>query len=121
MSTGADCFQAGCNIFESWKGCIRTEQGLTLVIGKLAACELSGVLQGVPGADALNYKTITKKIISTVENGRFLLLEKLVGDVLDICAEPAEVTKARVTVDKPHALRFADSVSLTMEYNNNDA
>ena len=71
--------------------------------------------------DALNYKTITKKIISTVENGRFLLLEKLVGDVLDICAEPAEVTKARVTVDKPHALRFADSVSLTMEYNNNDA
>ena len=68
--------------------------------------------------EALNYKTITKKIISTVENGRFLLLEKLVGDVLDICAEPVEVTHASVTIDKPHALRFADSVSLTMEYKN---
>ncbi|MFT7533160.1 MAG: D-erythro-7,8-dihydroneopterin triphosphate epimerase [Gammaproteobacteria bacterium] len=66
--------------------------------------------------DALNYKTITKKIIATVEEGRFLLLEKLVSDVLDICAEPDEVTFARIEVDKPHALRFADSVSLTMEY-----
>jgi D-erythro-7,8-dihydroneopterin triphosphate epimerase len=66
--------------------------------------------------DALNYKMITKKIISTVEEGRFILLEKLAGDVLDICAEPEAVSFARVTVDKPHALRFADSVSLTMEY-----
>lgn len=66
--------------------------------------------------DALNYKTITKKIVSTIEEGRFLLLEKLVGDVLNICADPDEVTFAAVTVDKPHALRFADSVSLTMEY-----
>ncbi len=26
------------------------------------------------------------------------------------------VRQARVTVDKPHALRFADSVSLSLEY-----
>jgi D-erythro-7,8-dihydroneopterin triphosphate epimerase len=65
--------------------------------------------------DALNYKVITKKIISHVENGRFLLLEKLVADVLDICSEHAWVKFASVTIDKPHALRFADSVSLTLE------
>ncbi len=65
---------------------------------------------------ALNYKTITKQVISLVENGRFLLLEKLVADVLDICSAPREVLHARVTIDKPHALRFADSVSLTLEY-----
>ena len=34
--------------------------------------------------DALNYKTITKRVIQHVEEGRFLLLEKLVGDVLAI-------------------------------------
>ena len=68
-------------------------------------------------AAALNYKTIVKAVIKHVEGGRFLLLEKLVGDVLDICSEHHAVQHARVTIDKPHALRFADSVSLTLEYN----
>lgn len=67
--------------------------------------------------DALNYKTITKQIIRHVEQGRFLLLEKLVSDVLEICSHHTSVLSARVTIDKPHALRFADSVSLTLEYN----
>lgn len=65
---------------------------------------------------ALDYKTITKKVIAHVEEGRFLLLEKLVADVLGICCEDQRVRRARVTVDKPHALRFADSVSLTLEH-----
>lgn len=65
---------------------------------------------------ALNYKTVTKKVISHVENGRFLLLEKLVADVLEICSEHPDVITSRATIDKPHALRFADSVSLTLEY-----
>lgn len=66
--------------------------------------------------DALNYKTITKKVIEHVEEGRFSLLEKLVGDVLAICSEHSWVKFARVTIDKPHALRFADSVSLSLEH-----
>lgn len=69
---------------------------------------------GIEGA--LNYKLITKKVIEHVEHGQFLLLEKLVSDVLVICAEHPSVRSARVTIDKPHALRFADSVSLTLEY-----
>ncbi len=67
--------------------------------------------------NALNYKTVAKAIIAHVEVGRFLLLEKLVSDVLDICSEHSSVTFDRVRIDKPHALRFADSVSLTLEYN----
>jgi len=66
---------------------------------------------------ALNYKTVTKKVITHVEQGRFLLLEKLVADILEISCEHPSVRQAEVTVDKPHALRFADSVSLTLEYN----
>ncbi len=67
-------------------------------------------------SDALNYKTVTKRVISHVEEGRFLLLEKLVSDVLAICSEHPSVSYSRVTIDKPHALRFADSVSLSLEY-----
>jgi D-erythro-7,8-dihydroneopterin triphosphate epimerase len=66
--------------------------------------------------DALNYKTITKRVIRLVEEGRFLLLEKLVADVLAACSEHPDINLARVTIDKPHALRFADSVSLALEY-----
>ena len=75
----------------------------------------NGVLQDKVD-DALNYKVITKKVIEYVEQGQFLLLEKLVSDVLGICSEHPSVHSARVTIDKPHALRFADSVSLTLEY-----
>lgn len=65
--------------------------------------------------NALNYKHITKKVIQHVEEGRFLLLEKLVFDVLAVCSEHPWVSYAKVRIDKPHALRFADSVSLTLE------
>ena len=65
---------------------------------------------------ALNYKTVTKKVITHVEQNRFLLLEKLVADILAISCEHPSVRQAEVTVDKPHALRFADSVSLTLDW-----
>ena len=64
--------------------------------------------------DALNYRTITKRIIALVENNRFSLLEKLTNDILSIAAEHDWVDSAEVEVDKPHALRFADSVSLCL-------
>ncbi|QIX96964.1 dihydroneopterin triphosphate 2'-epimerase [Cedecea sp. FDAARGOS_727] len=66
--------------------------------------------------DALNYRTVTKEIIQLVENNRFSLLEKLTQDVLNIaCAHPW-VTYAEVEIDKLHALRYADSVSMTLSW-----
>ena len=66
--------------------------------------------------DALNYRTVTKNIIKYVENNRFSLLEKLTQDVLDIVKQHAWVTYAEVEIDKLLALRYADSVSMTMSY-----
>ena len=63
---------------------------------------------------ALNYRTITKAIISHVEGNRFALLERLTQDVLDIIMQNEQVRYAEVEVDKPHALRFAESVSITL-------
>lgn len=68
-------------------------------------------------AKALNYRTITKQIIALVENNRFSLLEKLTADVLALASDHPSVTFAEVEIDKPHALRFADSVSLTLSVN----
>jgi len=71
--------------------------------------------------DCLNYKKITKRVIKHVEQGQFLLLEKLVADVLGLCSDHPSVHYSRVTIDKPHALRFADSVSLTLEHQKSTA
>jgi D-erythro-7,8-dihydroneopterin triphosphate epimerase len=64
--------------------------------------------------NALNYKPITKQIISLVEQGKFRLLEKLAAELLALVMSNTEVTRAQITVDKPHALRFADSVGITL-------
>ena len=64
--------------------------------------------------EAVDYKSITKKIIAAVENSNFLLLERLADSVLHIVMEDKKVTQATVRIDKPHALRFAKSVSVEL-------
>ena len=63
---------------------------------------------------ALNYRTITKQVIAHVEENRFLLLERMTREVLDLIMTHEPVLTAQVEIDKPHALRFADSVSVTL-------
>lgn len=65
--------------------------------------------------DIYDYKKITKQIIALVQEGHFKLLEVLTRRVLELIMEDPRVKRARVEVDKPHALRFADSVSVEME------
>jgi D-erythro-7,8-dihydroneopterin triphosphate epimerase len=65
--------------------------------------------------DILDYKTITKRVIKLVQEGRFKLLEVLTRKILDLIMEDEKVKRARVEVDKPHALRFAESAAVEME------
>ena len=71
-------------------------------------------VQGNDIEHALNYRTITKAIIQHVEENRFALLERLTQEILDLVMANASVRYAEVEVDKPHALRFAESVSITL-------
>jgi FolB domain-containing protein len=61
----------------------------------------------------VDYKSMTKRIISEVEDGEFNLIERIAGDVVKIILEDGRVSRATAKVDKPGALRFADSVSVT--------
>ncbi len=64
---------------------------------------------------ALNYRTITKQIIRHVDGNRFALLERLTHEVLAIIMDHLPVQWAQVEIDKPHALRYAESVSVSLE------
>ena len=85
-----------------------------VVINLLIDYAAAEATQGTDIELALNYRTITKAIIAHVENGRFALLERLTQEVLDRVMVDPRVQYAEVEVDKPHALRFADSVSITL-------
>ncbi|MEQ9618152.1 MAG: dihydroneopterin aldolase [Deltaproteobacteria bacterium] len=61
----------------------------------------------------IDYKSTTKRIISEVEGKDYNLIEKIAGDVMEIIMQDKKVQKATVKIDKPGALRFADSVSVT--------
>ena len=65
-------------------------------------------------SEVVDYKSLTKKIISKVENSQFFLLEKLTEFVLDLVMEDERIQNATVRIDKPHALRFAKSVSVEL-------
>jgi len=62
-----------------------------------------------------DYKVITKEITHYVQEGRFKLLEVLTQNLLSLIMNDDRVIWAKVEVDKPHALRFAKSVSFEME------
>lgn len=64
--------------------------------------------------DAVNYRTITKRVIAHIEAGEPMLVERLVQEIADICLSDERVAKAEVTVEKPGALRHARSVGISI-------
>ena len=71
-------------------------------------------------ADTVNYKKITKQVIAAVENSEFYLLETLADHILKLVMADERIHKALIEVDKPKALRFADSVSVSIEGGRNN-
>lgn len=62
--------------------------------------------------NSVDYKKINKEIIESIESKQFNLIEKIAGDIMNIVFSNNRVNRATVKVDKPGALRFADSVSV---------
>jgi len=75
------------------------------------------ILQAEEGhiEQTLDYKKVVKTIIPFVEENRFELLEVMTRQVLAQVMSFKEVQWARLEIDKPHAIRFAESVSVTLE------
>jgi dihydroneopterin aldolase/2-amino-4-hydroxy-6-hydroxymethyldihydropteridine diphosphokinase len=65
--------------------------------------------------DAVNYRTVTKRIVELVEGSQFYLVEKMASEIAAICLQDPRVEGATVRVEKPGALRFARSVGVEIE------
>jgi FolB domain-containing protein len=62
--------------------------------------------------DAVNYRTLTKRVIERVETGSDQLVERLVEDLARLILAEFPVAEVTVRVEKPGALRFARSVGI---------
>lgn len=65
--------------------------------------------------DSVNYRSVTKQVIAHVESSQPRTVEALATDIARICVSAAGVTRARVRVEKPGALRFSRSVGVEIE------
>jgi FolB domain-containing protein len=65
--------------------------------------------------DAVNYRTITKRIIDHVEASSDFLVEKLVNDIARIILIEFSAERVIVRLEKPGALRFAQSVGIEID------
>ena len=62
--------------------------------------------------DSVDYKTVKKKVIAVVEQSSFFLIERLAERIAEVCLDDPQVIRARVSVEKPQALRFARTVGV---------
>ena len=81
--------------------------------------ELKGDLSKVSKSDdindTVNYRTLTKEIIEYVENSQHFLIETLAQKIADIAFTYPIIESVIVRVEKPSALRFAESVGVEIE------
>jgi len=91
-----------------------------ILINMILFADIRQAAQSDDIADAVNYKAITKRVIEHVEKSSDLLVEKLVSDIARLILSEFNVEKVRVRVEKPGALRFANSVGIEIERTQQD-
>jgi dihydroneopterin aldolase/D-erythro-7,8-dihydroneopterin triphosphate epimerase len=64
--------------------------------------------------DAVNYKTLSGKIIALVSNSKFFLIERLAERIAAVCLGEIKVSAVTVSVEKPAALEEAKGVSVVI-------
>lgn len=94
--------------FRDWER--QKKQDVTINLTVFA--DLSKARQTDRVEDALDYKALKDRIIEMVEASSFRLLERLAGSIAELCLDDPKVQRVDVTVDKPGALRFSESVAV---------
>jgi len=64
---------------------------------------------------ALDYKTVSKRIISFVEDSQFLLVERLISEIADILRHEFNVPWVKIRLNKKGAIRGASDVGIIIE------
>ncbi len=79
------------------------------------ACDIKKAAQSDNIDDTLDYKSVSKRIISFVEESQFYLVEKLAEEITLIILEEFDVPWVKLTLNKKGAIRGASDVGIIIE------
>jgi len=79
------------------------------------ACDIKKAAQSDNIDDTLDYKAVSKRIISFVEESQFYLVEKLAEGITAIILDEFKVPWVRLTLNKKGAIRGASDVGIIIE------
>ena len=65
--------------------------------------------------DALDYKVISKRVKQYALENQFDLIETLADRIAEIILDEFEVSRVKLTISKPYAIRDSKNVSLIIE------
>ncbi len=66
-------------------------------------------------SECIDYSAVTKKVIALAESSKKFTVEALAEEIAQLCLEDPKVMKATVRVEKPGAVRFAQSAGVEIE------
>ncbi|MEO5365709.1 MAG: dihydroneopterin aldolase [Magnetococcus sp. WYHC-3] len=92
-----------------------------VIIGITLYADLSQAASSDRIEDTIDYKTLSKRVISLTESSSFLLVERLAAAIMALCLEDPRVQEATVEVQKPGALRFSRSVGVSLHRRRSDS
>lgn len=87
----------------------------TVVLDMELATDISKAAESDHIDDTIDYKTLTKSVITFVEASEFQLVEKLAEQVCELIRNEFGVPWIRLRLNKPGALRGARDVGILIE------
>jgi dihydroneopterin aldolase/D-erythro-7,8-dihydroneopterin triphosphate epimerase len=84
----------------------------TVLINVTLHCNLEKAGKTDDINNTIDYKSLKQGILALVEGSSFFLIEALAQNIAELCLRQEGVAEAKVTVDKPGALRYARSVAV---------
>lgn len=70
--------------------------------------------------DTVDYSSLKNRILKMAESSEYYLIEALAERTAEVCLENPLVSKVKVTVKKPSALRFVNTVGVEISRRNNN-
>lgn len=77
--------------------------------------DAEAAIQGDDLHKAVDYFSLKERIEAYVAGSRFFLLEKLAASLLTLLMSDDRILAGRINIDKPDAIRPADSVSVSCQ------
>lgn len=86
-----------------------------IILNIVMDADLSAACRSDDISDTVDYFALCEHIETLVKNSQFFLVESLADAIADICMANKIVSSARVTLEKPEAIRHAESAGVVIE------